>query len=101
MHARLAKLNEEQEKLRRKVNPKVMGHIEKAEQEFQDLVRKRDQIEKDKSKIEQVIAVRAALLTEAGPGERGGCVLNHMRTYEPARRRSWTARRTRRCRRRG
>jgi structural maintenance of chromosome 2 len=52
----LTKLHAQQEQLSRKINKKVMGMYEKAEQEYQDLVRKRAIIEADKLKIEQVIA---------------------------------------------
>jgi structural maintenance of chromosome 2 len=54
--ARLAALKGEQEELSKKINKKVMGMFEKAEQEYQDLMKKRNIIIKDKSKIEEVIA---------------------------------------------
>lgn len=52
---RLATLTEEQEELSKTINKKVMGMFEKAEQEYQDLMKKKDIIEKDKLKIEEVI----------------------------------------------
>ncbi len=52
---RLQKLGEEQEKLGKKVNKKVMGMFEKAEQEYQEVVNKKRIIENDKRKIEAVI----------------------------------------------
>jgi structural maintenance of chromosome 2 len=52
---RLTQLKNDQEKLMRKVNKKVMGMIEKAETEYKDLNQKREVILKDKSKIEAVI----------------------------------------------
>jgi structural maintenance of chromosome 2 len=54
--ARLAALKGEQEELSKKINKKVMGMFEKAEQEYQDLLKKRNIIIKDKTKIEEVIA---------------------------------------------
>lgn len=53
---RLAKLAKEQEELGKKINKKVMGMFEKAEQEYEDLMKKRDIVMKDKNKIEEVIA---------------------------------------------
>jgi structural maintenance of chromosome 2 len=53
--ASLARLQEEQGGLAKRINKKVMGMFEKAEQEFKDLVKKRDIIDKDKKTIEQVI----------------------------------------------
>lgn len=53
--SRLASIKEEQEILSKKINKKVMGMFEKAEQEYQDLIKKRDIIEKDKRKIEETI----------------------------------------------
>ncbi len=52
---RLKSLQSEQGILSRKINKKVMGMIEKAESEYQDLVRKKSVIENDKSKIHFVI----------------------------------------------
>ncbi len=52
---RLKSLQSEQGILSRKINKKVMGMIEKAESEYQDLVRKKSVIENDKSKIHSVI----------------------------------------------
>lgn len=54
-NSRLSSLKKEQEELGKKINKKVMGMFEKAEQEYQDLMKKRDIIEKDKKKIEEVI----------------------------------------------
>ena len=53
---RLQKLGEEQERLGKKVNKKVMGMFEKAEQEYQEVVNKKRIIENDKRKIEAVIS---------------------------------------------
>merc|ERR1740117_863605 len=53
---RLNALQAEQEELGKKINKKVMGMFEKAEQEYQDLMKKRDIIEKEKKKIEEVIS---------------------------------------------
>lgn len=52
---RLKELRTEQEKLSKKINKKVMGMIEHAEAEYEDLTRKRQVILNDKSKIESVI----------------------------------------------
>jgi len=52
---RLKKLQEAQNKLSQKINKKVMGMIEKAEQEYNDLNRKRAIIEKDRQTIQRVI----------------------------------------------
>lgn len=52
---RLEALKEQQKTLSSKINTKVMGMFEKAEQEYHELMRKRDIIEADKAKIEQVI----------------------------------------------
>lgn len=52
---RLDKLRKTQSELSKRLNKKVMGMFERAEQEYQDLLRKRDQISKDKQKIKQVI----------------------------------------------
>ncbi|OQS07771.1 structural maintenance of chromosomes protein [Thraustotheca clavata] len=51
----LAALKEAQGSLAKKINKKVMGMIEKAEQEYQSLMNKRTIIEKDKAKITSVI----------------------------------------------
>jgi structural maintenance of chromosome 2 len=48
-------LQEEQGALSKKINKKVMGMFEKAEQEFKELVKKRDIIERDRRTIEAVI----------------------------------------------
>jgi len=52
---KLDRLKQEQEQLSKKINKKVMDMYEKAEQECQDLMKKRNIIEKDKQKIEEVI----------------------------------------------
>ena len=52
---RLSDLKEEQITLGQKINKKVMGMIEKAEQEYTGLMSKKDIIENDKSKITSVI----------------------------------------------
>eukprot|EP00696_Hemimastix_kukwesjijk_P018451 gnl/Hemi2/7340_TR2498_c0_g1_i1.p1 gnl/Hemi2/7340_TR2498_c0_g1~~gnl/Hemi2/7340_TR2498_c0_g1_i1.p1 ORF type:complete len:424 (-),score=183.44 gnl/Hemi2/7340_TR2498_c0_g1_i1:130-1290(-) len=52
---KLADLMEKQETLGKKINKKVMGMFEKAEQEYQDLVEKKKIVENDKLKIEAVI----------------------------------------------
>lgn len=52
---RLKALQTEQATLGRKINKKVMGMIEKAETEYQELVRKKAVIEGDKKKIYSVI----------------------------------------------
>jgi len=51
----LKKLQEDQTKLSKKINKKVMGMIEKAEAEYSELRRKRRVIENDKTKIQSVI----------------------------------------------
>ena len=45
----------EQEKLGRHINKKVMTMLEKAEGEYQDLLKKKRIIEKDKAQIQHVI----------------------------------------------
>lgn len=52
---RLLELKETQGALSKKINKKVMGMIEKAEQEYQGLMNKRHIIENDKEKITSVI----------------------------------------------
>jgi structural maintenance of chromosome 2 len=52
---RLRELKDEQAALSKKINKKVMGMIEKAEQEYQELIHKRQIIENDRAKIEKVI----------------------------------------------
>ncbi|EGC37686.1 hypothetical protein DICPUDRAFT_29916 [Dictyostelium purpureum] len=54
-NAELIKLQEEQEKLSKSINRKVMSMFDKAEQEYQELMEKKKIIENDKRKIEQVI----------------------------------------------
>jgi structural maintenance of chromosome 2 len=51
----LKKLKDQQASLGKKINKKVMGMIEKAEQEYNDLMDKKSIIEKDKVKIQSVI----------------------------------------------
>jgi structural maintenance of chromosome 2 len=51
----LKKLRDQQASLGKKINKKVMGMIEKAEQEYNDLMDKKNIIEKDKAKIQSVI----------------------------------------------
>jgi len=53
--ARLRKLEEAQSQMSRNVNKKVMGMIGKAEQEYEELNKKRAIIEKDRKTIERVI----------------------------------------------
>jgi hypothetical protein len=48
---RLEKLQTEQEGLSKKINKKVMGMFEKAEQEYQDLAKKKSILIKDKKKV--------------------------------------------------
>ena len=52
---RVDALEEEQEQLGRKLNKKVLGMMEKAEGEYQELLKKRQIIENDRSQIEKVI----------------------------------------------
>ena len=52
---RIERLEEEQEQLGRRLNKKVLGMMEKAEGEYQELLKKRQIIENDKSQIEKVI----------------------------------------------
>ena len=55
VHSRVVALEEEQEQLGRRLNKKVLGMMEKAESEYEELLKKREIIEKDKSQIEKVI----------------------------------------------
>ena len=55
LRSRIERLEEEQEQLGRRLNKKVLGMMEKAEGEYQELLRKRQIIENDKSQIEKVI----------------------------------------------
>ncbi len=48
-------MQSEQEKLGRHINKKVMTMLEKAEGEYQDLLKKKRIIEKDKAQIQHVI----------------------------------------------
>merc|ERR1712113_634030 len=52
---RLDSLDTQQKKLSKNINKKAMAMFEKAEQEYKDLLQKRDIILNDKCKIEQVI----------------------------------------------
>lgn len=54
-HKRLKELSSEQDRLSKKINKKVMGMIETAEAEYEELTRKRQVILHDKAKIESVI----------------------------------------------
>ena len=54
VHSRVVALEEEQEQLGRRLNKKVLGMMEKAESEYEELLKKREIIEKDKSQIEKV-----------------------------------------------
>ncbi|GLD91902.1 hypothetical protein PINS_up000435 [Pythium insidiosum] len=62
---RLLELKEAQNVLAKKINKKVMGMIEKAEQEYQGLMNKRHIIENDKEKITTVIKELDAKKNEA------------------------------------
>lgn len=62
---RLVELKEEQSLLSKKINKKVMGMIEKAEQEYQGLMNKRHIVENDKEKITSVIKELDAKKNEA------------------------------------
>ncbi len=53
---RLAQLQEEQDRLTKSLNKKVMSMFEKAEQEYKELMQKKTIIERDKEKLEPVIA---------------------------------------------
>jgi len=53
---RLDELNAQQKSLGKNINKKAMAMFEKAEQEYQELLQKRDIILNDKCKIEEVIA---------------------------------------------
>lgn len=54
MFAEYEKASSAIEGLSKKVNKKVMQMFEKAEQEYSELKRKKDVVEGDKSRIEQV-----------------------------------------------
>lgn len=62
---RFLELKETQGALSKKINKKVMGMIEKAEQEYQGLMNKRHIIENDKEKITSVIKELDAKKNEA------------------------------------
>lgn len=55
LKVRLESLKNEHQKLTKSVNKKVMTMYEKAEQDYMNLMKKRGIVDKDKSKIEQVI----------------------------------------------
>lgn len=55
LFARQAQLKSQQEELDRKLNKKVMHMLDSAETEYNDLKKKKETVQKDKSKIEQVI----------------------------------------------
>eukprot|EP01114_Cavostelium_apophysatum_P019873 TRINITY_DN6515_c0_g1_i1.p1 TRINITY_DN6515_c0_g1~~TRINITY_DN6515_c0_g1_i1.p1 ORF type:complete len:1177 (+),score=479.47 TRINITY_DN6515_c0_g1_i1:127-3657(+) len=55
-HRMLTNLQDEQGKLSKQINKKVMSMFEKAEQEYKELMEKKQIIENDKAKIEAVIA---------------------------------------------
>ena len=48
---RLAQLQASQEKLSKNVNMKVMAMFDKAEKEYNDLIKKKQIVEQDKSKV--------------------------------------------------
>ena len=52
---KIIQLEEEQDQLGRKLNKKVLGMMEKAESEYQELLKKREIIEKDRNQIVKVI----------------------------------------------
>ena len=54
VHSRVVALEEEQEQLGRRLNKKVLGMMEKAESEYEELLKKREIIEKEKSQIEEL-----------------------------------------------
>jgi len=53
--SRMESLKKENEDLGKKINKKALDMYEKAEQSCQDLIKNRNQVEKDKKKIEEVI----------------------------------------------
>lgn len=55
LRSHVESLEKEQEELGRRLNKKVLGMMEKAEGEYQELLRKREIIEKDRSQIEKVM----------------------------------------------
>ena len=55
LRKRISSLEEEQEQLGRRLNKKVLGMMEKAESEYQELLKKRRIIENDRSQIVKVI----------------------------------------------
>ena len=62
VHSRVVALEEEQQ-LGRRVNKKVLGMMEKAESEYEELLKKREIIEKDKSQIEELDVKKETLAT--------------------------------------
>ena len=63
VHSRVVALEEEQEQLGRRLNKKVLGMMEKAESEYEELLKKREIIEKDKSQIEELDVKKETLAT--------------------------------------
>ena len=63
VHSRVVALEEEQEQLGRRLNKKVLGMMEKAESEYEELLKKREIIEKDKSQIEELDVKKKTLAT--------------------------------------
>lgn len=55
LDTKISHLEEEQESLGRKLNKKVLGMMEKAESEYQELLKKRQIIENDRNQIVKVI----------------------------------------------
>ena len=53
---RMREVVEQQERLGKKINKKVMGMFDKAEQEYQEVMEKKRIVENDKMKIEAVMA---------------------------------------------
>ena len=54
VHSRVVALEKEQEQLGRRLNKKVLGMMEKAESEYEELLKKREIIEKDKSRARNI-----------------------------------------------
>ena len=71
VHSRVVALEEEQEQLDRRLNKKVLGMMEKAESEYEELLKKREIIEKDKSQIEELdVKKKETLATTYAKGNR-------------------------------
>ena len=62
-HSRVVALEEEQEPVGRRLNKTVLGMMEKAESEYEELLKKREIIEKDKSQIEELDVKKETLAT--------------------------------------